>query len=185
MRHSIVFFAAALAVACTDPKYSCSTNTNCPTGTTCDMAQKLCVIAGGCTHICKTNEACVAAVCVAQICPVCIANQFCDTTTFKCVAVTDGAVSLITPAAGGAIGGASAAVMANAGAPNGGPLHVDFTLKSSSGTTLSTVSVATGDLQGNYTGTLSLSGATTSTVLMRRIPSPAGQPLPERRRGRR
>ncbi len=164
MRQLILLFAAvALSAACTDPKYSCSTNGNCPTGTTCDTAQQLCVIAGGCTQICQSNELCVAAACVAQICPTCNANQFCDKITFKCVAVTDGTISLIAPAAGGVIGGASAAVMANAGAPNGGPLHVDFTLKSSSGATLSTVSVATGDLQGNYSGTLSLTGATTST----------------------
>ena len=164
MRHSILLFAAAaLAVACSDPKYSCTTDGNCPTGTTCDAAQKLCVIAGGCTQICKTNEQCVAAVCVAQSCPVCNANQYCDTTTFKCIAVTDGTISQITPAAGGVIGGASAAVLAHAGAPNGGPLHVDFVLKSSSGATLSSVSVASGDLQGNYTGTLNLAGATTST----------------------
>ena len=164
MRHSMFLFAsAALAVACTDPKYSCSTNSNCPTGTTCDTAQKLCVIAGGCTQICKTNEACVAAACVAQLCPVCNANQFCDTTTFKCVAVTDGTISLVAPAAGGVIGGSSAAVMAHAGAPNGGPLHVDFVLKSSSGAVVSSLSVATGDLQGNYTGALNLGGATTST----------------------
>ena len=164
MRHSILIFAAAaLAMACSDPKYSCSTKSDCPIGTSCDPAQKLCVIAGGCTSICKTNEACVAAVCVAQVCPTCIANQNCDPSTFKCVAVTDGTISLVAPAANGVLGGASAAVLARAGAPNGGPLHVDFTLMSSSGATLSTVSVPTGDPLGNYSGTLNLAGASTST----------------------
>ena len=150
-------------MACTDPKYSCSTDANCPVGTRCDTSQNLCVIPGGCTQICKSNEACVAAVCVAQTCPVCNANEVCDDTTFKCVAVTTGTISLVSPSAGGVIGGPAANVVARAGAPNGGPLHVDFMLASAAGATLSTVSVGTGDAQGNYTGTLNLTGASTST----------------------
>src|SRR5260221_14792374 len=162
MRYSLILLAAA-ALACTDAKYSCNADTDCPTGTQCDPSQKLCVIAGGCTTICQPNEACQNAVCVAQTCPVCNANEICDTITFKCVSLQIGSVTLITPAAGAVLGGASVTVLAKAGAPNGGPLHGDFTLAPSTGPTISALSVATGDTQGNYTGTLSLSGATTST----------------------
>ena len=66
MRQSIVLFAAAVALACTNPRYSCSTDANCPQGTKCDTSQNLCVIPGGCSQICKANEACLGANCVAQ-----------------------------------------------------------------------------------------------------------------------
>ena len=163
MRQSIAVALAGFAVACSSPKYTCSVDTDCPASTKCDTSQKLCYIPGGCTEICKSNEACVAAACVAQACPTCNANEICNDTTFKCEAVTDGTISMVSPAAGGVIGGAQSTVTARAGAPNGGPLHVDFVLNDSGGKQLSTVSVATGDAQGNYTGTLDLSTATTST----------------------
>jgi hypothetical protein len=159
----ITIIAGAFLAACSDAKFTCTDSSQCSNGGTCDPSG-VCVIAGGCDHVCASNEKCVAAVCVAQSCPVCNANQNCNTITFTCDPVTDGSIALVAPVEGGVIGGATTTVTARAGAPNGGPVHVDFALTDSTNTPIgSTVSVTTGDAQGNYTATLDLSSATTST----------------------
>src|SRR5947208_1927388 len=169
MRQFISVIAVALLAACADGKYLCSDDTACPPGTTCECppddakcGQKYCAIPGGCDHICSSNEKCQDKQCKAQSCPVCNANEVCDTTTFQCHHVTSGFATVITPAAGGVIGGPSTNVVARAGGPNG-VTRVDFVLKTSTGTTISTGSAATGDAQGIYTATLNLGSATTST----------------------
>src|SRR5260370_14564187 len=84
MRHSAIVLAVAFAAACKDPKYPCTTDLNCPTGTSCDVGKKLCVIVGGCTTICKSNETCHNAQCTALTCSLCNADASRNTPTFTC-----------------------------------------------------------------------------------------------------
>jgi hypothetical protein len=136
---------------------TCTDNSGCATGSTCNLTLHVCEYA--CPQLCAANEQCVGGACVALDClPACDTNHFCDKnqTPPKCLDLTNGTALLVKPAASAIIGSAQVTVEATAGAPGTGPTHVGFRIEQG-GAVKSTLDVPTGSA-GDYTGTLQLAG---------------------------
>jgi Big-like domain-containing protein len=137
---ALLAIAAALALtACrTSSLGACAADSDCPTGTTCDPANKVCAIPKG--------------VCF----PACDGSHVCDPATVACVPVQVPEVTVTSPADGASVTGSTLAATATAHAP-GCVSAVRFELRSTAGALLAAADGAAGSDGVTWTASLDVS----------------------------